>query len=145
MHACYSVQIEPQPYGAPGFLVTCHDLPFLTSDGETWEEAIKMARGGLLATIETLISADEMVPLPSAVPGQVIDLGTLVAAKIMLNNLRVEAGLNRAQLSERLGGPPAQAYRTLSVLHNSRMDQIDRALAVLGYRAEFSAHQVAAE
>lgn len=143
MHARYSVQIEPQPYGAPGFLVTCRDLPFLTSDGATWEEAVHMAKGALLATIETLIEADEIVPLPSAAPGTTIDLGTLIAAKIMLNNLRVEAGLNRAQLSERLGGPPAQAYRALSVLHNSRMEQIDQALAVLGYRAEFSVYQTA--
>ena len=145
MHARYTVQIEPQPYGELGFLVTCRDLPFLTTDGDTLEEATRMAKGALLATIEILISSDEPVPLPSATSGTVIDLGTLVAAKITLNNLRVAAGLNRAQLSERLGGSPAQAYRTLSVLQNSRMDQIDRALAVLGYRGEFSAHQAAAE
>lgn len=139
MHARYTVQISPQPDDFPGFLVTCTDLPPLTSDGETRDEAIANARGALLATIETLIEMDRPVPPPSGAPGVEIDLGTLVAAKITLNNLRIAAGLNRAQLAQRLGTNPAAGYRILSVLHASRMDQIDRALAALGYRAEFMA------
>lgn len=145
MHARYTVQIEPQPGGEAGFLVTSHDFPNLTSDGETWEEALHMARGALLAILETLIERDQIIPAPGRRPGVEIDLGTLVAAKITLNNLRVMAGLNRAQLAQRIGASASVAYRTLSVLHNSRMDQIDRALATLGYQGEFVAHPAAAE
>jgi hypothetical protein len=88
---------------------------------------------------------DRPIPLPCAGQGTVIDLGTLVAAKIALHNLRLEAGLNRAQLAERIGGSPSQAARNLSVRRNSRMDQIDRALAALGYHAEIAVMRGAAE
>jgi antitoxin HicB len=145
MHARYTLQIEPQPGGEPGFLITSRDFPNLTSDGETWDEALRMGRGALLAILEILIDTDQPIPLPGGAPGVEFDLGTLVAAKIALNNLRVARGLNRAQLGQLIGAAPSVAYRTLSVLHASRMDQIDRALAAIGYRGSFVTEAAAAE
>jgi antitoxin HicB len=145
MHARYTVQIVRQPMGETGFLVTCHDIPGVITEGATEAEAEVQARDALLTMIELMMDLDRPVPLPSAGQGTVIDLGTLVAAKIALHNLRLEAGLNRAQLAERIGGSPSQAARNLSVRHNSRMDQIDRALAVLGYHAEIAVMRGAAE
>ncbi len=143
MHARYTLQIEPQPGGESGFLITSGDFPNLTSDGETWEEALRMGRSALLAILEILIDTDQPIPLPQPAPGVEFDLGTLVAAKIALNNLRVAGGLNRAQLGQHIGASPSVAYRTLSVLHASRMDQIDRALAALGYRGNFVTEEAA--
>ncbi len=136
MHARYTVQINPQPDNYPGYLITSQDFPVLTSDGETWEEALQMARHGVLATIEWMIEDDEIVPTPGNAPGVEIDLGSLVAVKIALNNLRVAQGISRGKLSERLGGSATQGYRTLSVLHHSRMDMMDRAFALLGHRLD---------
>lgn len=138
MHARYIVQIDPQPDNYPGYLITSRDFPPLTSDGETWEEALRMARGALLAMITWMIEDDEIIPMPRNAPGVEIDLGSLVAMKIALNNLRVEQGISRGKLSELLGGSATQGYRTLSVVHHSRMDVMDRAFALLGHRLELS-------
>jgi len=56
----YTVHVEPAQEG--GYVATVPALPGCHTQGETWEEAMSMAREAIQGFIEALVSAGEPVP-----------------------------------------------------------------------------------
>jgi len=118
-------------------LATVPDVRGVHSFGEDEADAIDHAREALIVMFSAMMDDNEVIPAPSKVSrgGSVVSLPTLVASKLMIYNAMKEQGVTRSELARRLGGKnPTHITRLLNVLHQSRHDQIDEALAVLDQR-----------
>jgi antitoxin HicB len=68
--------------------------------------------------------------VPSKARGHFVDLGAISAAKVALYNEMRAAGMKKAELARRLGWQKSQVDRLLDLMHTSRLDQLERALAL---------------
>lgn len=116
--------------------VSCDDVPELASAGDTEEEALLDAIDGLETALSMYVERKVPIPLPSrATPGQpVVCLPALIAAKAALWNAMQAQGVNKAEMARRLGVNRPQVDRLVDLLHRSKIEQVEHALAVLGQR-----------
>lgn len=116
--------------------VSCDDVPELASAGDTEEEALLDAIDGLETALSMYVERKVPIPLPSrAAPGQqVVCLPALTAAKAALWNAMQAQGVNKAEMARRLGVNRPQVDRLVDLLHRSKIEQVEHALAVLGQR-----------
>jgi antitoxin HicB len=129
----YAALLEPEPEG--GFTVTFPDIGYGATYGETWDEALLQAEDMLEEAILGMIAHNEEVPNPSPVKGRpVARLPALSAAKLELYLAMRQAGLDEAQLAQRLGWPPKKLAHIFDGYHAVRLEQLEAALAALGRR-----------
>ena len=84
------------------------------------------------------------IPPTSSARGQsTVSLLAVIAAKVALYRTMREAGVHKAELARRCGWHPPQVDRLLDIGHNSRMDHVERALAVLGKRIQITLRDAA--
>lgn len=110
MSHIYSALLEPEPEG--GFTVTFPEIGFGATYGATWDEALRQAEDMLEEAVLGLVAHGEEVPEPaSKVKATVGDdslrapiaLPALSAAKLEVYRAMRQAGLDEAQLAQRLG------------------------------------------
>ena len=100
-------------------LVTCPDLPEVTTFGADRDDALAHAADAIEEAIAARIAARQDVPLPKARRrGMAVALPTQVVLKVLLYRA--------------MRGP--QVDRLLDLNHASRLDQMEAALAALGQR-----------
>jgi antitoxin HicB len=98
----YPVIIEPDDNGT--LLVTCPDLPEVTSWGEDEEEALRHAADAIEEALAARIAHRDEIPDPSAARGRpVANLPPLTVAKVSLYRAARASGVSKAELSRRLG------------------------------------------
>jgi len=121
-----------------GFVVTFPDIPEAITQGETREEALKMALEALEAALEFYFEDKRAVPVPSKVRrGQdAIELPASLSAKILLLNEMLAQNVRPAELARRLGTTPQEVNRLTNLRHTTRIDGIDAALRALGRHLE---------
>ncbi|EAR21900.1 type II toxin-antitoxin system HicB family antitoxin [Nitrococcus mobilis] len=132
----YPVILTPDTNGT--LLVTCPDLPEVTTFGEDEAEALARAVDALETMIAARIDDREDVPLPSE-PGEgqrAVRLSALTAAKVLLYAEMRAQGVRKAELARRLHWHMPQVDRLIDLNHASRLDQIEAALAALGKRLD---------
>ena len=112
-------------------LATSPDFPELTTFGMDRDEALARAVDALEEAIAARIHDGRDIPAPSQGP-EIAVLPTLTAIKVMLYQGMREQGIGKAELARRLGWHRPQVDRVLDVQHNSRMDQLDAAMAAIG-------------
>jgi antitoxin HicB len=133
MRYAYPYELQPQPEG--GFTVTFKDVPEAITQGETEKEAAAMAEDALVIALSFYTDNGETLPRPSPADGRpVAHVPPLVAAKLALHDAMLAAGLTNVALAQRLGIDEKAVRRLRDPLHQSRIDQIDAALRVLGKR-----------
>ena len=116
-------------------LVTFPDIPEAVTFGDTREEALTNATDALENMIMAKMDDKEVIPMPSKVAGSdYITLSALSTAKIFIYNAMIENKINRWEFAKRIGCHPPQIERLLDLNHASRLDQIEKALNVLGLR-----------
>ena len=132
----FPVTLTPDENG--GFVVTFPDIPEAITQGETREEALKMAQEALEAALEFYFEDKRAVPTPSAVEcGQSLAaISASLAAKVLLLNEMLAQGVRPAELARRLGTSPQVVNRLIDLRHTTRIDGIDAALHVLGKSLE---------
>ena len=113
-------------------LATCPDLPEVASFGATVEEALAHAADAVATALRGRIVAREPVPAPSHAGDHHVTLSALTRLKLELQRAMVEGDVRKAELARRLGVHPPQIDRLLDLDHESRLDQIERALHALG-------------
>ena len=119
-------------------LVTSPDFPELTTFGEDRDEAVARATDALEEAIAARIHDGKDIPQPTL--GTVFAaLPTLTAVKVMLYQGMREQGVGKAELARRLSWHLPQVDRVLDIQHNSRLDQMDAALAAIGCRLQVTA------
>ena len=121
-----------------GFVVAFPDIPEAITQGETREEALKMAQEALETALEFYFEDKRAVPEPSRLKrGQdAIALPASLAAKILLLNEMLAQNIHPAELARRLGTSPQAVNRLINLRHTTRIDGIGAALHVLGKNLE---------
>jgi antitoxin HicB len=129
----YPIELTSDDNGT--LLVTCPDLPEVTSFGEDEADALLRAVGAIEEALATRIGDRENIPQPSpAAGGPVAVLPALTSAKVALWQAMRAQGLKKADLARRLGWHAPQVDRLLDLDHASSFAQIETALAALGKR-----------
>jgi antitoxin HicB len=127
----YPIVIEPDDNET--LLVTCPDLPEVTTFGEDEEDAVQRAGDAIEEALAARVARHESIPSPSPLRGRkAAGLPPLTAAKVGLYQAMHEAGIGKAELARRLGWHGPQVDRLLDLRHRSKIEQIDQALRAVG-------------
>lgn len=126
----FPIRIEPD---GDGLLVTCPDLPEVTSDGETFEEAMANGKDAVEEALAGRLDDFEDIPRPSE--GDLLaPVSSLIWIKVLLFWKLQSKGMTRADLMRSLGWPRNQVDRLFMPRHMTRIDQFDAAFDALGKR-----------
>lgn len=123
-----------------GVWLSCLDIPEMNASGDTLGEAFAEALDGMESALSLYVEQRRQIPAAS-VPSdrsQVLPLPALTVAKIMLWNAMLDEGISRVELGRRLGCSRQVVDRLVDFLHTSKIEQVERALAVLGRRITLS-------
>jgi antitoxin HicB len=127
----YPLVIEPDDNET--LLVTCPDLPELTTFGEDEANALQHAGDAIEEALAARMARHESIPRPSPLRGRrAAVLPPLTVAKVGLYQAMREAGIGKAELGGRLGCHGPQIDRLLDLRHRSKIEQIDQALRAVG-------------
>jgi len=129
----YPIHLEPDTNGT--LLVTFPDVPEAVTFGENEADAKAHAIDALVGMFSSYIDDRRPIPMPTALegrPGVILPVG--VAAKVLLWNVMLDAGLRKADLARTLKVSPTVVDRLLNLSHASKIEQIETALAALGKR-----------
>ena len=141
----YAVILVPDDNGT--LLVTCPDLPEVTTFGEDVEDAIHRAADAIEEALAARISRHEEIPLPSTATSEqqrwMIHLPPLTVAKVGLYRAARAQGVSKAELGRRLGWHGPQVDRLFDLNHRSTIEHIDQALRAIGKRLEVNVRDAA--
>lgn len=134
MQYLYPAIIEQDEAGY--WLVTFPDVPEAGTDAETREEALAEATDALLAALGGYVNQRRPIPAPSTVAQRQhgVALPVLASAKLALYEAMRNQKINNTQLAARLGVSETVVRRMIDLDHNTRIDHLERALALLGKR-----------
>ena len=133
MRYAYPYELLPQPEG--GFTVTFSDVPEAITQGDSEGEAAAMAEDALVTALSFYTDKAEPLPRPSTADGRPLaHVPPLVAAKLALHDAMIAAGVSNVALARQLGTDEKTVRRLRDPLHQSRINQVDAALRVLGKR-----------
>jgi antitoxin HicB len=119
-------------------LIWFPDIQGAHTFGDDVLDALRHAVDSLVSAVDFFVRHNEDIPLASQPkPDQhTVTLPPLEATKVSIYMEMRRQGVTKAELARRLGQDPKQVDRLLDVLHASRHDQLDKALAALGKRIE---------
>jgi antitoxin HicB len=127
----YPIVIEPDDNET--LLVTCADLPEVTTFEEDEEDALRRAGDAIEEALAARMARRENIPSPSPLRGdKSARLPPLTVAKVGLYQAMRAAGIGKAELGRRLGWHGPQIDRLLDLNHHSKIEQIDQALRAVG-------------
>jgi antitoxin HicB len=123
-----------------GYVVACRDLPEAITQGDTIEKALSEAEGALQAAIEGRIEDGMEIPVPSrAKRGErMVSTPITTALKAAVYLAMREQQVSKSELARRMDLDEKEARRMLDPRHPTRVPTLERALAVLGRRAEIA-------
>ncbi len=121
-----------------GYVVTFRDLPEAITQGDTIAEALTEAEGALQAAIEGRLEDALDIPTPSAPKRGERPVATPVttALKAAVYLALRDDGISKSEFARRMKVNEKEARRMLDPKHPAKVPTLERALAVLGRRAE---------
>ncbi len=129
----YPAVLEKDDNGT--WLVTFPDFDDAVTFGETREEALAHAVDALETVVISRMRRRLNIPKPSPARGRpVVSIPPLTAAKALLHQELREQNLSIRQLARRLNCEYPVAHRLLDANRKTQVNQIARALQVLGKR-----------
>ncbi len=127
----YPVRLTKDDNGT--LLVTCPDLPEVTSFGESVNDALAHGLEAVEEAIAARIAHRE--PIPDASRGRMkVVLPAQIEAKVRLYIRMRAAGVSKNELARRLKWHRPQVDRLLNLRHGTRMDAVEAAFEALGAR-----------
>lgn len=132
----YSITTTPDDDGT--LLVTCDQLPEVTTFASSPAQIAEVARLAIEEGLAARIAGWEDIPLPADDPADTPSpnpsnrLSLLVTMKLALYLACRRADITRAELARRLGWHREQVDRLFRLEHASRIDQLEAAFAALG-------------
>ena len=142
MNISYSVTLKSYRGGQVGAFFA--DVPEAITAGTNEAEALDRAQDALLVALSSYLEDGRPLPRPSkAKRGQpVVVLPLRAAIKLAIHEAMCEQGVSQAQLGEMLRIDGRQVRRILNLDHESKLSQLEAALAALGLRASVSVTKV---
>lgn len=133
----FPISIEPDDNGT--VLITCPSLPEVTTFAESGPDIFERARDAIEEALAARLAhwQDVDLPGPEAIAaafntGHAVKISLQSSIKVLLFLACRQEEVSRAELARRLGWHREQVDRLFRLDHNSRLDQIDAALRVLG-------------
>lgn len=123
------------------FLTTCRDLPECTYTSHSVDEAIEDATKAVPGAIELFYrQRKKAIPLPTPIEdGEApLFIPLRVQAKILLWNTIVSKGMSLTEFSKEIGSSLSQAQRLVDFSKSASPENIEQALAKLGYLFDIS-------
>ena len=124
-------QIEITPDDNDTFLITCPDLPEVTTFSEKLEDVGFYAQKAIDEALAARLSRFEDLPQDST-GKHIAQPSLLISLKVALIRELKETGQTRADLVRALGWRRNQVDRLFQPRHSTRLDQFDAAFRVLG-------------
>jgi len=135
MSMAYPVNFRKYQGGQVGVFFA--DVPEAITAGSNEAEALDRAQDALTVALSGYLDNGRSLPIPSkAKRGQpVVVLPPRVAIKLAIHEAMCEQGVTQMQLGELLNVDARQVRRILNLDHESKLSQLEAALAALGLRA----------
>ena len=123
-----------------GYVVSCRDIPEVITQGNTIEEALREAEGALQAAIECRLedSLDIPAPSPAKRGERMVPTPITTALKAAVYTSMRGQRVSKSEFARRMGIDEKEARRILDPRHPTRVPTLERALAMLGRRAEIA-------
>jgi antitoxin HicB len=118
-------------------MVTCPDLPEVTSFGEDEADALLRALDAIEEALAARMAKREKVPSPSAGKERRVTLPVMTALKVELYKAALTDGVRKAEMARRLKLHGPQVDRLFNLRHASQLEQIEAAFHALGRTIEF--------
>jgi len=136
----YPAKFEPAQEG--GFVVTFRDIPEAITQGDTFDEAMEMAKDALVTAIDFYFEDQRSVPDPSmpTADEHIVSLPPSVYTKVLLLNELLEHRIARAELARRMHVRPQEVTRLLDLRHATKIDTLSQAFETLGRQLIVSVH-----
>lgn len=131
----YPIELTPDDNGT--FLVTCPDLPEVTSFGDSKEDAMAHGRNAVLEALAARMDAFQEIPRPAARDGAAVPLA--LGIKLQLYWALADAGMTRADLQRATGWSRTKVDRLFNPNHETKLAQIEDAFGALGMHLEVTA------
>ena len=130
--ATYPVELTAE--GPNAFIVEFPDVPGVLTCGRDVPNALYWARDALMVALSAFMDQRRDIPLPSIpTPDQyAVALPSIVMMKVALYQGMREQSITEGQLATRLKCDAKQVRRLLDLDHNTRLDQLERALQAVG-------------
>jgi antitoxin HicB len=112
------------------------DVPEVVTGGRSPDEAWSNAEDALAVGLSSYPTSGMDFPKASAAkPGQrMIALPAVIAAKLFIRDALAKRQLTAADLARLIEGDHKTARRILKLTHNTRMEELERILGLLGVR-----------
>jgi antitoxin HicB len=138
----YAIELVPDDNDT--LLVTCPDLPEVTSFGSDEREAMRHAADAVEAVLVSRISAGEDIPLPSPSSGRrLVQLSALQSARVELYRAMRERRIDRDSLAERLHWQRNTVDRLLDFDRRPSLAELETAFRAVGKRLVVEAVEAA--
>jgi len=139
----YTLEIHHD--GKAGVWLSCVEIPEMHASGNTLADALCDTAEAMDAALSIYVDQRRAIPAGrwQGHAATRLHLSALTAAKVALWNAVVEAGVSRGELAERLGCTRQVVDRLVDILHASKIEQVERGLAVLGKRIYVSVEAAA--
>lgn len=142
MAATLAYRVELTPDDNDTLLVTCPDLPEVTTFGDDVEDALMRAEEAICTALAYRMDHREEIPAPTAGEGTRVEVPTEVALKARVYQILKRSGIKRADLARRLNQHGPQVDRLFNLRHVSKIEQLDAALRAVGQRIVFTIEPV---
>ncbi|MBZ5618295.1 MAG: type II toxin-antitoxin system HicB family antitoxin [Acidobacteriia bacterium] len=132
--AGYQAEFKPE---GDAIVVTFPDVGYGATQGATEAEAMEMAEDFLVMAIGDLIKQGKDMPEATTRRGRKyrwIKLPALASVKVELHRALKDSGVRKAELARRLKISRGNVDRLFDLRHNTRLELLEAAFAVLGRR-----------
>jgi len=132
----YPVTLERDSDGS--ILVSFPDVPQAHTYGANADEAMLRAVDALETALAAYVEDGKDLPAPRRPRRRqrAVRPSALVALKLGIYQAMRDEGIRKAELARRLGWHLPQVDRLLDLDHASRLDQVEAAIAALGFRLD---------
>ena len=141
----YPAKFTPAAEG--GFVIEFPDFSWGVSQGDSEEDARRMAYDLLVTLIQDHIKCGEELPRPgNKLRGKnlrMIRLSALHSVKVELYQAFRASGMRKAELSRHLAIPKTVIDRLFNLNNRTRLDQIESAFNALGKRVDVNVRDAA--
>ena len=130
----YPVKLTTSKEG--GYVVTCRDLPQLTTQGEDERDALEQAADAMDEVFATYMIEGIDFPGPSKAKRReyLVAPPAETMAKAALYIAMRQAGISKIQLARQLGVDEKEVRRLLDPHYGSKLPRIAQAISLLGQR-----------
>lgn len=125
----YPIQVKPDD---AGYLVTCPDLPEVTTDADTITDAPVRAADAIEEALAGRLEDFGSIPYPSDGDLRCGPISSSLALKVALKWKIEDQGVNRAELARILNWNRNSVDRLFHPRHGTKIDQFDAAFRAVG-------------